>query len=84
MAEGARERTGADYAISVTGIAGPSGGSSDKPVGTVWMALATAQGTQAHRRLNNFDRETFKQVSPQQILDMLRRQVMSQTPQGIG
>jgi nicotinamide-nucleotide amidase len=76
MAEGARRRTGADYAISVTGIAGPGGGSADKPVGTVWMALADAAGTIAQRRLNSFDRETFKYVTTQQGLEMLRRRIL--------
>ena len=75
MAEGARTRTGADYAISVTGIAGPSGGSADKPVGTVWMAVAKVAGTITQRRLNAFDRETFKYVTSQQALDLLRRQL---------
>jgi nicotinamide-nucleotide amidase len=75
MAEGARERTGAFYAISVTGIAGPGGGSEDKPVGTVWMALATASETLSQLRLNIYDRETFKYVTSQQALDLLRRQL---------
>ncbi len=75
MAEGARAQTGADYAISVTGIAGPSGGTEDKPVGTVWMALASAAGTVAKRRFNAFDRETFKYVTSQQALDLLRLQL---------
>jgi nicotinamide-nucleotide amidase len=76
MAEGARRQTGADYAISVTGIAGPGGGSADKPVGTVWMALADAAGTLTQRRLNSFDRETFKYVTTQQGLEMLRRRLL--------
>ncbi len=76
MAEGARQKTGADFAISVTGIAGPTGGSDDKPVGTVWIGLATGLGTIAKRRLNTFDRETFKYVTSQQALDMLRREVL--------
>ena len=71
-AEGARLRTGADYALSVTGIAGPDGGSAEKPVGTVWMALASASRTLAQRRLNPYDRETFKDVTAQQALELLR------------
>ena len=76
MAFGARQRTGADYAISVTGIAGPTGGTEAKPVGTVWIGLATSRGAIAKRRLNAFDRETFKYVTSQQALDMLRREIL--------
>jgi nicotinamide-nucleotide amidase len=76
MAEGAREQTGADYAISVTGIAGPAGGTPNKPVGTVFMALAGNFPTIVAQHLNAFDRETFKQVTADQTLEMLRREIL--------
>jgi nicotinamide-nucleotide amidase len=72
MAEGARLRSGADYALAVTGIAGPGGGSEAKPVGTVYMALAKEGETQVVRRHNPWDRRTFKQATSQQALDLLR------------
>jgi nicotinamide-nucleotide amidase len=75
MAEGARERCRADYAIAVTGIAGPGGGTPAKPVGTVFIALADKKGTVAERRFNPLDRETFKFVASQQALDLLRRSI---------
>jgi len=76
MAEGARQRTGSDYAISVTGIAGPSGGTEAKPVGTVFIGLATSRGTQIRQHRNNYDRETFKYVTSEQALEMLRRAIL--------
>ena len=76
MAEGARERNGADYALAVTGIAGPAGGTPEKPVGTVFIALATAQKTVVLHPVNRFDRETFKYVTSQQALELLRRNML--------
>jgi nicotinamide-nucleotide amidase len=76
MAAGARQRFGADYALGVTGIAGPGGGTPGKPVGTVFIALATAAGIEVKKNLNPWDRETFKQVTAQQALEMLRRQLI--------
>jgi len=77
MAEGARQHAQADYALSVTGIAGPSGGSADKPVGTVFVGLAGPSDTAVVRQFNPYDRETFKQITTQQALELLRRTILS-------
>jgi nicotinamide-nucleotide amidase len=75
MAEGARRETVADFALSVTGIAGPAGGTPTKPVGTVFIGLAGPFETVVKRNFNQWDRETFKQVTAQQALDLLRRKL---------
>ena len=77
MAEGVRRETGADYALSVTGISGPGGGSATKPVGTVCIGLAKADGTIVLKHFNPFDRETFKAVTSTQALEILRRQILA-------
>lgn len=76
MAEGARRATGADYALSVTGIAGPGGGSEAKPVGTVFIGFASADQTIVLKQFNPFDRETFKNVTGTQALEILRRKIL--------
>jgi nicotinamide-nucleotide amidase len=75
LASGTRERFGSDFAVAVTGIAGPSGGTPEKPVGTVFIALASAAGVEVKRFLNAWDRETFKQVTATQALEWLRLKV---------
>jgi nicotinamide-nucleotide amidase len=72
MAEGARQRHATDFGLAVTGIAGPGGGTAQKPVGTVFIALAGGPETLVEERFNHFDRETFKFVTSQQALDLLR------------
>jgi nicotinamide-nucleotide amidase len=76
MAEGARKVSGATWSIAVTGIAGPSGGTPEKPVGTVFIGVAGPSGTVIQRRFNPFERETFKQATAHQALDLLRRKAL--------
>jgi len=78
MADGARKRAHSDFAISTTGIAGPSGGSAEKPVGTVFVALASAETDTVVRRLFfPNDRETFKYQTAQAAFDLLRKALKS-------
>jgi len=72
MAEGVRKVARADIGISVTGIAGPSGGTPEKPVGLVYMALASDKGTVAYRHRFMGSRKDIKWRSSQAALDMLR------------
>ena len=76
MAEGARRRSETTYAIATTGIAGPTGGSAEKPVGTVFVGLATPSETITRKFFFPNDRETFKQMTAQAAFEMLRQQVI--------
>jgi nicotinamide-nucleotide amidase len=78
MAEGARIRARSTYALATTGIAGPGGGSAEKPVGMVYVALAVAGSeTIAKKFFFPSDRETFKELTAQASFDLLRRKIMS-------
>ncbi len=72
MAEGARRVSGATLAVAVTGIAGPTGGTEDKPVGTVHLALATPEGTRHVMRRFPFDRARNRTVSAFAALELVR------------
>jgi len=80
LAEHARARARCDYALATTGVAGPTGGSPQKPVGTVYVALASA-GLETIVKGFFFptDRETFKQLAAQSALDLLRRKILAPT-----
>jgi nicotinamide-nucleotide amidase len=83
MADGARRVVNSDYAIAVTGIAGPSGGTVEKPVGTVFIAVATPSETKVWKMLNPWDRVTFKEVSAQQALNFLRLSLETSSAQPV-
>jgi nicotinamide-nucleotide amidase len=76
MAAGARRVTGATYALSVTGVAGPGQGGESAPVGTVYVALAGPNGTRASHRQFLGDRDRIRQFSTQMAMDMLRRRLI--------
>jgi competence/damage-inducible protein CinA-like protein len=73
MAEGIRKRCLASYGIGITGVAGPSGGTEQKPVGLVYIALAGEEGTQVVERNFPGDRKRIRQFSTQQALEMIRK-----------
>jgi nicotinamide-nucleotide amidase len=77
MAQGARDGASANFALATTGIAGPGGATTGKPVGTVFIALATKDAeTQARRFQFPDDRPTFKDLTAQAALEMLRRSLL--------
>jgi competence/damage-inducible protein CinA-like protein len=77
MAEGARTRAGTTFALSITGIAGPDGGTAEKPVGTAYVGLASPdQPTEITKIFFPTDRKTFKRLCSQRALDMLRLRLL--------
>ncbi|HKQ52609.1 MAG TPA: competence/damage-inducible protein A [Pyrinomonadaceae bacterium] len=76
MAEGVRRRADTDFGLSVTGIAGPSGGSEDKPVGLVYIALSDDAHTEHRKLMIPGDRHLVRWRSSQAALDLLRRRLI--------
>jgi nicotinamide-nucleotide amidase len=76
MAEGVRARSKTDLALSTTGIAGPAGGTPEKPVGLVYIGFATSKETVVQRHMLLLNRETFKFFASQIALDLVRRELL--------
>jgi nicotinamide-nucleotide amidase len=77
MAKGARLASGSDFSISITGIAGPTGGTRYKPVGTVCFGIAGPKGIKTFREMHPRGRRDFKQQVSQRALDLVRRALKS-------
>lgn len=75
MASGALAHSHAQVAVAVTGVAGPTGGSADKPVGTVWLGWACPSGVYSQRRLFSGDRATVRAATVHQALAQLLQQL---------
>jgi nicotinamide-nucleotide amidase len=80
MARGAQERSGADFAVAVSGIAGPDGGSAEKPVGTVWLAWAAGEELWAERCLFAGDRCEVRRRTVERALQGLLRLAAGENP----
>ncbi|MDT0630455.1 CinA family nicotinamide mononucleotide deamidase-related protein [Rubrivirga sp. S365] len=82
MARGVRERLGADVGVATTGVAGPTGGTPEKPVGTVWVAYADADGERAVGLRLTRDRTVNIGLTTTAALDLLRRQTLRSVGEG--
>ncbi|MBI3016074.1 MAG: CinA family protein [Candidatus Tectomicrobia bacterium] len=80
MARGVRDRAGVDLGLAVTGIAGPTGGSPAKPVGTVFIALASADGVHVEHALFPGDRLAVKLAAAQRTLTLLEEHLTGRLP----
>jgi len=80
MAAAARARAGVDIGVAITGIAGPGGGTAEKPVGLVFIALSGAAGDRVRRVHFPSDRDRVRYQSTQSALEMIRRGLLGLTP----
>ncbi len=83
MARGARKRLGSTWAMAITGIAGPSGGTAGKPVGTVYVAVDSGEGTVVEHRRFFGDRDRIRRFAAWAALDLLRRKRLNISPEPV-
>jgi PncC family amidohydrolase len=76
MAEGVRKYADTDFGLSVTGVAGPDGGTEEKPVGLVFIALASEAGTEHRKLILPGDRQLIRWRASQAALDLLRKRLL--------
>ncbi|HKK48242.1 MAG TPA: CinA family protein, partial [Alkalispirochaeta sp.] len=77
MGRGARTVCGSDLAVAITGIAGPGGGTTHKPVGLTYIAVVDGDGEEVQRHVFHGDREEIKHRASQAALEMLRRRLIA-------
>jgi nicotinamide-nucleotide amidase len=78
MAEGVRKLTGSDFAVATSGIAGPGGGSDEKPVGLVWIGVSSEKGTETQKMVFRGDRKRNIERFASSALDILRRKLINE------
>ena len=78
MAEGVRRLTGSDYSVATSGIAGPGGGSEEKPVGLVWIGVSSEKGTETYRLVFKNDRKRNIERFASSALDILRKKILKE------
>lgn len=79
MAEGVRRLTGSDFSVATSGIAGPGGGSDDKPVGLVWIGISSHMGTETFRMVFSSDRKRNIERFASSALNLLRKKIIKET-----
>ena len=77
MADGVRQRMGTDLAVSITGIAGPGGGTTEKPVGLVWFGVASKADVRAEKMIFSGDRDAVRSSAIEHALQLLLKEALA-------